>query len=468
MHVITRSDLGGAQSVLINIVNSLCRENEVIVIAGEGDGKMWELLDKRIRRINVPALKRNISIINDIKVLFSFLSIYRRYEPDVIHLHSSKVGLLGRLAFPKGKVIYTVHGFDSIRLAYRPFLFLERMLQYRCKAIIGVCKYDMDNLIKEKITNNVGYIYREKQIINTAIYRAPFLMMKDGVLPNLKSVSAICYTDAIYNDSITAIVSKNEDNSYSVLRNIMGVLNSSLAAYLNLLTFSSSGIEREHTHDREKLSLPYIQDLNLAVEKIEAAMNGYHSSTMSNVCLEQQGVNLDEDINRLIYKEMNCSDLELCLIDYASSISIPMAIRLKGYEDVFSMIRLNDSLLKEYTQVYIDRFANSFNRNGKRFTVEILYSKQVIGMYFKVIDENMFIDDIVFTSDNKNLLPTIIALSSTKLTDALFVQKDVRGFEKEYFYIFKPNEKRLWHKAIAYLDVNEFDDAMLRARRNGK
>ena len=42
MHVITRSDLGGAQSVLINIVNSLCRENEVIVIAGEGDGKMWE------------------------------------------------------------------------------------------------------------------------------------------------------------------------------------------------------------------------------------------------------------------------------------------------------------------------------------------------------------------------------------------------------------------------------------------
>lgn len=332
----------------------------------------------------------------------------------------------------------------------------------------NVKQYYNPNDFDEWDKNNVGYIYREKQIINTAIYRAPFLMMKDGVLPNLKSVSAICYTDAIYNDSITAIVSKNEDNSYSVLRNIMGVLNSSLAAYLNLLTFSSSGIEREHTHDREKLSLPYIQDLNLAVEKIEAAMNGYHSSTMSNVCLEQQGVNLDEDINRLIYKEMNCSDLELCLIDYASSISIPMAIRLKGYEDVFSMIRLNDSLLKEYTQVYIDRFANSFNRNGKRFTVEILYSKQVIGMYFKVIDENMFIDDIVFTSDNKNLLPTIIALSSTKLTDALFVQKDVRGFEKEYFYIFKPNEKRLWHKAIAYLDVNEFDDAMLRARRNGK
>ena len=80
----------------------------------------------------------------------------------------------------------------------------------------------------------------------------------------------------------------------------------------------------------------------------------------------------------------------------------------------------------------------------------------------------MFINDIVYTSDNEDLLPTIIALTSQKLTDALFVQKDVRGFEKEYFYIFKPNEKRLWHKAIAYLDVNEFDDAMLRVGRDGE
>ena len=89
-------------------------------------------------------------------------------------------------------------------------------------------------------------------------------------------------------------------------------------------------------------------------------------------------------------------------------------------------------------------------------------------MYFKVIDESLFIGEIIFVSDHENLLPTIIALTSNKLTDALFVQKDVRGFEKEYFYIFKPNEKRLWHKAIAYLDVNEFDDAMLRVGRSGE
>ena len=154
-------------------------------------------------------------------------------------------------------------------------------------------------------------------------------------------------------------------------------------------------------------------------------------------------------------------EVEKDLINYTLDISMPLITKSNGYKNIFNAIKLGDQQLKEYAQVYINRFANSFNRNGKRFTVEILYSKQVIGMYFKVIDENMFINDIVYASDNEDLLP-IIALTSEKLTDALFVQKDVRGFEKEYFYIFKPNEKRLWHKAIAYLDVNEFADAMLK------
>jgi hypothetical protein len=53
-------------------------------------------------------------------------------------------------------------------------------------------------------------------------------------------------------------------------------------------------------------------------------------------------------------------------------------------------------------------------------------------------------------------------LSSGQITHNLFVQKDLRGFEKNGFYIVKPNEKRLWHRAIAHLDVNEFANAMLK------
>lgn len=55
--------------------------------------------------------------------------------------------------------MYTVHGFDSIRVAYRRYLPVERVLQTRCKSIVGVSKYDGENLQKEGIINNISVIY---------------------------------------------------------------------------------------------------------------------------------------------------------------------------------------------------------------------------------------------------------------------------------------------------------------------
>lgn len=159
LQVITLCELGGAQSVVINLANKLCENHEVMVVAGEGDGKMFESLDSRIKKGRIPSLVRKLSPLNEIKTVLALKKIYREYKPDIIHLHSSKAGLLGRFAFPKTKTIYTVHGFDSIRLAYRKFLPLERLLQNRCAAIVGVSKYDENNLKKEGIARNVSTVY---------------------------------------------------------------------------------------------------------------------------------------------------------------------------------------------------------------------------------------------------------------------------------------------------------------------
>ncbi|MCM1368813.1 MAG: glycosyltransferase [Candidatus Amulumruptor caecigallinarius] len=160
MQVITLCELGGAQSVVSNLSNELVRRgHEVIVVAGEGDGKMLTLLDKRIKTERIPSLVRRLSPLNELKTLVAMRGIYRKYRPDVIQLHSSKAGLLGRLAFPGSKTLYTIHGFDSIRVAYRRFLPLEKVLQHHCSAIVGVSKYDRDNLIKEGITDNVSFVY---------------------------------------------------------------------------------------------------------------------------------------------------------------------------------------------------------------------------------------------------------------------------------------------------------------------
>lgn len=172
LQIITLTELGGAQSVVINLANELSKNHEVIVAAGEGDGKMWNMLNKNIKQEHCQFLKRALSPINDFKTIFTFYKLYLKYKPDIIHLHSSKVGILGRIAFPSKKIIYTVHGFDSIRLAYRKFLPIERFMQRFCKAIVGVSKYDEQWMVKEGISHNIHTIYNG---INEPLLEPPLL-----------------------------------------------------------------------------------------------------------------------------------------------------------------------------------------------------------------------------------------------------------------------------------------------------
>lgn len=159
LQIITLSELGGAQTVVVNLANKLSENHEVIVVAGEGDGKMWKMLHPTVKQEYCKHLKRAISPVDDMLTVVDFRKLYWKYKPDIVHLHSSKAGMLGRLSFPAKKIIYTVHGFDSIRLAYRKFLPIERLMQHACKAIVGVSHYDVQNLKAEKITHRVHCVY---------------------------------------------------------------------------------------------------------------------------------------------------------------------------------------------------------------------------------------------------------------------------------------------------------------------
>lgn len=159
LNVITLADLGGAQSVVINLAKKAVSDGHEVYVVSESHGPMWEELGDDVVKFKLPSLQRAIDPIKELKTIIQLKKIARNVKPDVIHLHSSKIGLLGRLAFPKKKIIYTVHGFDSIRLAFRKFLPVERMLQNRNKFIVGVSKYDVDGMLEEKITKNITYIY---------------------------------------------------------------------------------------------------------------------------------------------------------------------------------------------------------------------------------------------------------------------------------------------------------------------
>ena len=116
--------------------------------------------------------------------ILGLLKLYFKYKPDIIHLHSSKIGILGRIIFPKSKTVYTVHGFDSIRIAYRKYLYLEKLLKYKCKAIVTVSEYDRRNMYKEGLKLNVHLIRNgiEVNMSKLIFENLPFSSFKKKVL----------------------------------------------------------------------------------------------------------------------------------------------------------------------------------------------------------------------------------------------------------------------------------------------
>lgn len=64
------------------------------------------------------SMTREISPWKDFKSLIDIVLEIRKIKPDVIHVHSSKAGVLGRIAtlfYPKAKLFYTPHGYSFIR-----------------------------------------------------------------------------------------------------------------------------------------------------------------------------------------------------------------------------------------------------------------------------------------------------------------------------------------------------------------
>ena len=317
---------------------------------------------------------------------------------------------------------------------------------------------------------NHSSVHRDRRK-NKIIFEAPALLISRGISKYFRANAAILYKDALFTHSLTSI--KTDKQNIDILRIANGVMCSDIFSCFALLLASSVGIEREQLHDKEKVNFPFVNDLQIAkiVEKIESISKQIHKEKQvpSNPNVSTLETNKQDLINLLNNNIFKCFDLnvqELALVDYAINITIPLIMKHKGYEQkLFSSIPFNDILLNEYIKVFLSRFEKSLKE--KHLKAEIWYSANIIGIFFKVRSDNSSDKQKIkwVEKENENLLKKIASLGTEKITENLFIQKDIRGFEKNGFYIIKPNEKKLWHKAIAYLDVDEFMDAILRVEQ---
>ncbi len=78
-------------------------------------------------------------------------ALYRSWKPNIVHLHTSKAGALGRLAgaFPASRIVYTMHGYDQLRIENRVFLGIDRGLRKHGGVIVAVSERDREVMLAD-------------------------------------------------------------------------------------------------------------------------------------------------------------------------------------------------------------------------------------------------------------------------------------------------------------------------------
>lgn len=154
LYGITRTELGGAQLHLLTLLQTAQSRGEVELMYGVDDIKSGtdDLIaiakNMGIPMHPVPSLVAPLSPRRDLQAIKEMTQIIRKVNPDLVHLHSSKAGLLGRLASRLvGKpVIFTAHGWaftEGVSWSRKLLaVAMERLAAPLSSRIISVSEYD--------------------------------------------------------------------------------------------------------------------------------------------------------------------------------------------------------------------------------------------------------------------------------------------------------------------------------------
>lgn len=142
---------GGVFTYVSQLCNDMVEEFDVYLafsLRPQTPKNYMDFLDSRVHLIQVKswADKPVTNIGNDIKVIKELREIARRVQPDIIHLHSSIAGGIGRLAFDgkKSTVLYTPHGYAHILMGpgvkSSIYKLIEKILGKRDCATLTCCE----------------------------------------------------------------------------------------------------------------------------------------------------------------------------------------------------------------------------------------------------------------------------------------------------------------------------------------
>jgi glycosyltransferase involved in cell wall biosynthesis len=163
LHIITLFSVGGATENTIYTVDGLIKKGyDVDIITGpniSSEGSMYSICKSlNISVFTFNNLKRDISPFSDIMVIFQLYLFIKKNNYDIVHTHSSKAGVVGRIAAWLAKTTIIIHHNHAkpyhrfqnwfIRTLYKS---IEKFASLFCDKIVSVTHTIVDEMVKDKI-----------------------------------------------------------------------------------------------------------------------------------------------------------------------------------------------------------------------------------------------------------------------------------------------------------------------------
>uniref|UniRef100_UPI0040496D15 N-6 DNA methylase n=1 Tax=Flavobacterium sp. TaxID=239 RepID=UPI0040496D15 len=288
---------------------------------------------------------------------------------------------------------------------------------------------------------------------------------------------SLCENDSVFRNSAYGIPLVNNDLFIST---IFAFFNSSIYGYYQYLTSSNWGVYNPEINLNEYLSFPFIEPNEIQrtklfslVENLLKPYKEFYKEYPDNVFQGEPSKEILDEINSVVEEIYQITGYEKDLIDYVLNVS-----RYQFQESKQHLVsnfnnddhRNKKFVLEKYAEVYIQEFEKIYD--DEFIQVEIYPLNHFIAMNFVFSDKKPK-NKIEFPKDKKDEKEVLQSLANnlsiSQITDAknskhnLFIQKDIKGFEKNSFYIIKPNEFKCWHRAMAWYDVAEFREAIQKA-----
>lgn len=178
LYIVTQAEWGGAQRYVFDLSANLSQNFDITVGAGVSS-ESQELIQKiqntkpEIQTIQFKHLRREISPYHDLLAVLEIAKFLRQHKFDIIHLNSSKAGVLGVLAAQlnknlKSKIIYTAHGWVYLE----PIPFYKRWL-YLVMEKLAARLRDATIVLSEK-EKNLALKYRTAK-------KVPLFVIPNGI-----------------------------------------------------------------------------------------------------------------------------------------------------------------------------------------------------------------------------------------------------------------------------------------------